>query len=51
MCNNDLATMAPIVQRTSKGKVFKFDATFESNSTDGNDTSSGFSLSIMCECI
>ena len=49
MCGNDLANMLPILESTNEGTVFQFDATFTSTSSDGNATSTGFSLSIICE--
>ena len=49
MCNNELANMVPIAQTTNLGNPFLFNATFISSSADGNLTSNGYSLVIVCK--
>ena len=49
LCGNGPATLPPFIETTTTGDVFEFNVTFTSTSADENDTSNGFSLSIVCE--
>ena len=49
MCGNEPGTMSPFIESTNVGNIFEFSATFTSTSEDGFDTSSGYSLSIVCK--
>lgn len=49
MCGNAPGIMPPFIGTTTEGDVFEFEVTFTSTSADGNATSSGFSLSVVCK--
>ena len=49
MCGDELSNMPVISESTSEGTTFQFTGTFTTSSSDGFDTSNGFSLSIVCK--
>ena len=49
MCGSEPGDMIPIIENTNAGSNFQFGVAFTSTSDDGDDTSDGFSLSVVCK--